>query len=159
VGCAWGEVWQWLQLHCGREGGWCIGHTHPPGSTAHSADSGQVSTQGLCIQSLQSCVPIPLKVPVGLEKCVPFLAQWAGRPTGRSSSPGGGKNFLFSTSSRPALGSTQPPTQWVPGALSPGVKRLGCEADHSPPTSAEVKKMWIYTSTTPYVSMAQCLIS
>jgi hypothetical protein len=26
----------------------------------------------------------------------------------------------------------------------PGVKRPGREADHSPPTSAEVKKMWIY---------------
>jgi hypothetical protein len=26
------------------------------------------------------------------------------------------------------------------GALSPGVKLPGCEADHSPPTSAEVKK-------------------
>jgi hypothetical protein len=32
------------------------------------------------------------------------------------------------------------------GALSPGVKRPGREADHSSPTSAEVKKMWIYTS-------------
>jgi hypothetical protein len=64
--------------------------------------------------------------------------------------PGGGKNFHFSTSSRPALGSTQPPIQWVPGPLSPGVKRPGREADHSPPTSAEVKKMWIYTSTTAY---------
>jgi hypothetical protein len=30
---------------------------------------------------------------------------------------------------------------------SPGVKRQGLEADHSPPTSAEVKKMWAYTST------------
>jgi hypothetical protein len=44
--------------------------------------------------------------------------------------------------------------QWVPGALSSGVKRSGREADHSPPTSAEIKKMWIYTSTTPYVFMA-----
>jgi len=25
--------------------------------------------------------------------------------------------------SRPALGTTQPPVQWVPGVLSPGVKR------------------------------------
>jgi hypothetical protein len=50
------------------------------------------------------------------------------------------KNFIFSTSSRPVLGSTQPPIQWVPGALSPGVKRSGREADHSPPTSAEVKE-------------------
>jgi hypothetical protein len=32
-------------------------------------------------------------------------------------------------------------------SLSPKVKRPGREADHSPPTSAEVKKMWIYTST------------
>jgi hypothetical protein len=35
-------------------------------------------------------------------------------------SPGRVKNFLFSTSSSPALGSTQPPIQWVPGALSRG---------------------------------------
>jgi hypothetical protein len=47
----------------------------------------------------------------------------AWRPRGRSSSPGGGKNFHFSMLSRPALGFTQPPTQWMPGALSPGVNR------------------------------------
>jgi hypothetical protein len=35
-----------------------------------------------------------------------------------------------------------------------GVKRPGREAEHSPPTSAEVKKMWIYTSTPPYAFMA-----
>jgi hypothetical protein len=69
------------------------------------------------------------------------------------------KNFLFSTSSRPALGFTQPPIQWVPGAHFLGVKRRGREAGHSPPASAEVKKMWIYTSTPPYAFMAQCLIS
>jgi hypothetical protein len=68
---------------------------------------------------------------------------------GRSSSPGRVKNFLFSTASRPVLGPTQPPIQWVQGALSPRVKRQGREADHSPPTSTEVKKMWIYTSTPP----------
>jgi hypothetical protein len=55
---------------------------------------------------------------------------------------------------RPALRSTQPPIQWVPGALSPGVKRLGREVDHSSPTRAEVKKMSIYTSTPPYAFMA-----
>jgi hypothetical protein len=32
---------------------------------------------------------------------------------------------IFSTSSRLALGSTQPPTQWVPGALSLGGKAGG----------------------------------
>jgi hypothetical protein len=36
------------------------------------------------------------------------------------------------------------------GALSSGVKRPGREADHSPQTTAEVKKIWIYTSTLPY---------
>jgi hypothetical protein len=78
----------------------------------------------------------------------------AGRPRGWNSSPGWDKNFFFSKSSRPALGSTQPPIQWVPGALSPGVKRPGREADHSPPTSAEVKKMLTHISTSPYAFMA-----
>jgi hypothetical protein len=53
-----------------------------------------------------------------------------GRPRGRSSSPGKVKNVLFSISSRPAPGPTQPPIQSVKGTLSPGVKRLGREADH-----------------------------
>jgi len=52
--------------------------------------------------------------------------------------------FLFTTASRPALGPTQPPIQWVPG-----VNRSGCEADHSPPFSAEVKNVLCYTSTPP----------
>jgi hypothetical protein len=53
------------------------------------------------------------------------------------------KNYLFSTSSRPALGYTQPPIQWVPRVFSPGVKQPGREIDHSPPASAEVNKIWI----------------
>jgi hypothetical protein len=53
----------------------------------------------------------------------------------------GVKNFYF-TASRPALGSTQPPIQWVPGSKAVGR-----------PTSAEVKKTWIYTSTPPYAFM------
>jgi hypothetical protein len=40
-----------------------------------------------------------------------------------------------------ALGHTQPPIQWLRGAPSLGVKRAGREADHSLPSSAEVKKM------------------
>jgi hypothetical protein len=69
------------------------------------------------------------------------------------------KNFLFSTPSRPVLGSTQPTIQRIPEALSLGVKRPRREPDHSPLASAEVKKMWIYTSTPPYAFMAWCLPS
>jgi hypothetical protein len=56
--------------------------------------------------------------------------------------PGGGGLgiFHFTTASRTALGLTQPPIQWVLGALSLGVKRPGREADHSPQSSAEVKE-------------------
>jgi hypothetical protein len=44
---------------------------------------------------------------------------------------------IFSNSSRPVLGSTQQVR----------------EAGHSHPTSAEVKKIWIYISTSPYAFM------
>jgi hypothetical protein len=76
-----------------------------------------------------------------------------GRQRTRSSSPGGGEIFLFSTSSGPVLGPTQSPIKWIPG-IFPGVKRPRSEADHLPPTSAEVKKTWVYTSTRPYAFMA-----
>jgi hypothetical protein len=52
--------------------------------------------------------------------------------------------IFFTTASRTALGPTQPPIQWVPGALSLGVKRPGREADHSPPSQ--------------YAFMAWCLV-
>jgi hypothetical protein len=48
--------------------------------------------------------------------------------------------FLFATASGAALGPAQPPIQWVPGALSLGVKRPGRETDHSLPSSVEVKE-------------------
>jgi hypothetical protein len=48
-------------------------------------------------------------------------------------------NVLFSTASRPVLGPTQPPIQWVPEAPSAGVKRSNREAHHSNAISAEVK--------------------
>jgi hypothetical protein len=67
-------------------------------------------------------------------------------------SPGRVKNVNFSILSRLALGST--PIQWVPGALNLRLKRPGLETDHSPPTNAEVRKTWIYTSTPSYAFMA-----
>jgi hypothetical protein len=48
-----------------------------------------------------------------------------------------------------ALGLNQPLIQWVPGALSLGVKRQGREADHLLPSSAENKNAWNYTYTPP----------
>jgi len=48
--------------------------------------------------------------------------------------------FLFTTASRMILGPTQPPIQWIPGALSLEVKQPRHEADHSPPPSAKAKE-------------------
>jgi hypothetical protein len=61
-------------------------------------------------------------------------------------------------SSTLALRPTQPPIQRVPGFLSPGVKRQGRDAEHSPPTSVKVNKTWAYTSTPPYVFMTSYLV-
>jgi hypothetical protein len=47
--------------------------------------------------------------------------------------------FLFSTASRPALGPTQHSVKWITGAFSPGIQRLGHEANDTPLSSAEVK--------------------
>jgi hypothetical protein len=54
----------------------------------------------------------------------------------------GAGNISLSMLSTLVLGPIQHPNQWVPGA-----KWSGHEADHSPPTSAKVKIMLIYTST------------
>jgi hypothetical protein len=52
------------------------------------------------------------------------------------------------------LGSTQPLTEMSTRNLPGGKGWPVREAGHSPPTSAEIKKMWIYTSTPPYSFMA-----
>jgi hypothetical protein len=77
-----------------------------------------------------------------------LLGLCSGRPSGPSTSPGRVKKFIFNTACRPTVGPTQPPIQWVPG-----VKLPGRESDHSPPTSAEVKKPCNYTSTPTHVFM------
>jgi hypothetical protein len=43
------------------------------------------------------------------------------------------------------------------GGCFPGVKQPESEADHSSPSSAEVKNAWSYTSTSQYAFMAWCL--
>jgi hypothetical protein len=52
----------------------------------------------------------------------------------------------------PAQGPTQRPIKWALGVLSPRVKRPGHEADHSPPSSAEVNNAMSCIST-PLVSL------
>jgi hypothetical protein len=46
----------------------------------------------------------------------------------------------------------------APGPFSPEVKRLQREADHSPPSDTEVKNAWGYTSTSPCVFIAWCVV-
>jgi hypothetical protein len=66
--------------------------------------------------------------------------------------------FLFSAASTPPPEATLPPIQLVPGTLSRTLKRPGHESDHIPPSSAEVKNAWHYTSTDLQVLMTWCLI-
>jgi hypothetical protein len=44
------------------------------------------------------------------------------------------------------------------GGLSPGIKQLGCEADHSAPVSAKVKECMAFYLRPQYVFMAWCLV-
>jgi len=65
--------------------------------------------------------------------------------------------FVFTIASKLALGPRQPPIQWVLANVFLEVKRLGLEANNSPPSSSDVKNAWSYTSTPKYVFMAWCL--
>jgi hypothetical protein len=74
----------------------------------------------------------------------------------RGSIPGRSKKFIFSfqASSGAELTSTQP-TQW---SLSSRKKQAGREADHSPPSSVEIKNGGAIRPLPPYVYKMQCLI-
>jgi hypothetical protein len=66
----------------------------------------------------------------------------------------GQRIFPLASVSRPALGPTQPPVQWVPGVLSPGVKC--CRGVTLTTHSHLVPKSWMsrsYTSSLPSASM------
>jgi len=67
-----------------------------------------------------------------------------------------GRDFISSSSHKDRLWG--PFIQWVLWTLSLGVKRPGREANHSPPSRAQVKKSWSYTSIPTYIFMAWCLI-
>jgi len=49
---------------------------------------------------------------------------------------------------------TEPSTQCAPEAVSPGLKQLQHEADHSPPSSFKTENEWNYTFTTQYAFIA-----
>jgi hypothetical protein len=67
--------------------------------------------------------------------------------------PAGAGNFFLHHRAQNGSGApTQPLIQCVLGALSLRVKRPGREADHSPPSSAEVKEcveLYLHSSNTP----------
>jgi len=60
---------------------------------------------------------------------------------------------LFSKASKLVLGLTQSPIQWVTMTLFLGIMLLENEADHLPPSNAQVDNNWSYTSTPPYTLM------
>jgi hypothetical protein len=73
--------------------------------------------------------------------------------TGYGSNPSKSKIFPFSIASRPAMGSIYSPIPWLSDILSLEVKRLGREADHSPPSRDEFK---IGGAITPLLRMFLC---
>jgi hypothetical protein len=56
--------------------------------------------------------------------------------------PVGARGFSLSKICRPAVGPTQPPTQWVSGTLSLWMNQLVCEVYHPPLASTEVTNEW-----------------
>jgi hypothetical protein len=55
-------------------------------------------------------------------------------------------DFISSKNSRPALGSTQPPTKCVSRLLSRGLQRPGRQTHHWPVSGVEIKIQWSYNS-------------
>jgi hypothetical protein len=85
-----------------------------------------ICTTAVELQTEGKCGSLERQCEVSSCASPPLYSVWlrAGRPGDRGSIPGRGKRFfLLSSVSGPALGPTQPPVQWVPGVLSPGVKR------------------------------------
>jgi hypothetical protein len=74
----------------------------------------------------------------------------------RGSIPDRGRGFFFQSSApRPALGPTQPPVQWVPVVLSPGVKHgRGVMLTTHPCLVPMLRMSRSYTSSPPCASMA-----
>jgi hypothetical protein len=83
---------------------------------------------------------VSLSFNLSRDSSVGIATGW--RMEGRVSIPGTGKDFLFFTTSRPALGTTQPPIQYLIGCCGSflvGVKWQRREDDHSPLSNAKDK--------------------
>jgi hypothetical protein len=66
----------------------------------------------------------------------------------------GKRFFIFPSPKHPAGFDTHPSTCSLGSRHSSfGIKWLGCEIDHLPPSSAKVKNEWSHVSATPYASV------
>jgi hypothetical protein len=103
-------------------------------------DSNKFSTRWRWVVSF---MPQPL-YPEGNSPWYPLDRRLDGTQSlsGRSGEEKNSQPPLGTTASRTALGPTQHPIQWVPGALYLAVQRPGREAVNSPLFSAEVKE-WV----------------
>jgi hypothetical protein len=72
--------------------------------------------------------------------------------------PAGAGNFSLHHRVQNGSGAQPASYPMTTGGLFLGIKVPGREADFSPPSSAEVKNAWSYTSTHQYVFMAWCLV-
>jgi hypothetical protein len=121
-----------------------------PGLSARKAIVRVVSKPPGPLLLLQNCDRLPLK---SCSSSKPYSFTDVQLPSGTIM-----RFCLFATASRPDLGPTQPPIQWVPAALTQWLKRLGLAADYSPPANAEVKNASRCNATPPYVFTVWCLV-
>jgi hypothetical protein len=102
-----------------------------------------------------------LRLNIPLRNCDSSVCKvtrlWAGQPQSNSWDKQG--MFLLATASRLAVGPTQPPIQCELGTPSPVVNWPGGEADHSPPSSTEVKNVRNCVTPLLHVFMAWWLFN
>jgi hypothetical protein len=69
-----------------------------------------------------------------------------------------GQDILLFSNSKLVLVPTQPSVPWVPGSLTPGIKRPANEGDQSPQSIAENRNRWSFTSTPHYIVITQFFV-
>ena len=85
---------------------------------------------------------------VGLDSAVGIATPYG--PDGPGIESRWGRDFTHQ--SRPDLGPTQPPVQWVPGLSRGGVKRPGRGVDYPPLSRVDVKErveLYLYSTSGP----------